>query len=189
MTPDFRIADTGQVEDLKAAAKPLRERGWNPDGTSFEILNGPCYVLDDPRGKRFRFVENIRPKAFERNSDWLFLEALQEDEHLVHSLDVVGPFRDHDSLAEDVGGLVPPPGFPQGLAQLPVGGGIIRIDADGPLERVDRVQVPQELGGFHAEEVVPKGIVRFLADGILQDADFFFGGRHGRSNRNRFPGP
>ena len=53
MTPDFRIADTGQVEDLNGAAKPLRERGWNPDGTSFEILNGPCYVLDDPRGKRF----------------------------------------------------------------------------------------------------------------------------------------
>ena len=50
ITPDSWVADRGQVEDLKAAAKALRERGWNPDGRPFEIPNGPCYVLDDRAG-------------------------------------------------------------------------------------------------------------------------------------------
>ena len=75
---EFRIADTGQVEDLKAAAKALRERGWDPDGRPFEIPNGPCYVLDDPRGKRFGFFENVRPKAFERNHNGSSLRCFRK---------------------------------------------------------------------------------------------------------------
>jgi len=66
ITPDSRVADRGQVEDLKAAAKALRGAGLESGRETGRILNGPCYVFDDPSGKRFGF-EIVRQKPFQRN--------------------------------------------------------------------------------------------------------------------------
>lgn len=53
------------VEDLKAAAKELRKRGWRPDGRLFEIPNGPCCAFNDPSGNRLGIFQNDRPRPFE----------------------------------------------------------------------------------------------------------------------------
>lgn len=54
-----------EVEDVKAATKDLRRRGWKSEGRPFEIPNGPCYVFEDPSGNRYGIFENVRPKPFE----------------------------------------------------------------------------------------------------------------------------
>ena len=53
-----------EVGDLKETAKGLRKRGWKPEGRSFEIPNGPCYVFEDPSGNRYGIFENVRPHVF-----------------------------------------------------------------------------------------------------------------------------
>ena len=53
-----------EVDDLKAAAKMLKKRGWKSDGRSFEIPNGPCYAFEDPSKNRFAIFENVRPHVF-----------------------------------------------------------------------------------------------------------------------------
>lgn len=53
------------VADLKETAKALRKRGWKPEGRSFDIPNGPCYVFEDPSGNRFGIFENVRPHLFD----------------------------------------------------------------------------------------------------------------------------
>ena len=50
-----------EVEDLKVTAKELRARGWKPDGESFEIPPGPCYVFKDLSGNPLGIFENARP--------------------------------------------------------------------------------------------------------------------------------
>jgi len=68
--PQFLLADHRpapsclplfEVADLKAAAKDLRARGWKPDGRSFEIPPGPCYLFKDPSGNPLAIFENARP--------------------------------------------------------------------------------------------------------------------------------
>ncbi len=68
--PQFLLADHRpapsclplfEVSDLKAAAKDLRVRGWKPDGRSFEIPPGPCYLFKDPSGNSLAIFENARP--------------------------------------------------------------------------------------------------------------------------------
>jgi predicted enzyme related to lactoylglutathione lyase len=49
------------VEDLKAAAKELRSRGWKSEGRPFEIPPGPCYTFQDPSGNPLGIFENARP--------------------------------------------------------------------------------------------------------------------------------
>ncbi len=58
-----------EVEDLKAAAKELRSRGWKPEGRAFEIPNGPCYRFDDPSGNPLAIFEDVRPGQLERTSE------------------------------------------------------------------------------------------------------------------------
>ncbi len=55
-----------EVEDLKEATQDLRKRGWRPDGTQFEIPNGPCYVFKDPSGNPLAIFEEVRPGLMER---------------------------------------------------------------------------------------------------------------------------
>lgn len=50
-----------EVTDLKAAGKELRRRGWKPEGRSFEIPPGPCYLFKDPSGNPLAIFENVRP--------------------------------------------------------------------------------------------------------------------------------
>ena len=52
------------VEDLDKTARDLRKRGWNPDGSLFEIPNGPCYAFEDPSGNWFAIFENAQPNPF-----------------------------------------------------------------------------------------------------------------------------
>lgn len=54
-----------EVTDLKATAKELRARGWKPNGGSFEIPPGPCYVFEDPSGNPLGFFENARPELID----------------------------------------------------------------------------------------------------------------------------
>jgi len=50
-----------EVKDLRAASEALRSRGWKPEGRSFEIPNGPCYVFKDPSGNRLVIFQDRRP--------------------------------------------------------------------------------------------------------------------------------
>ena len=55
-----------QVENLAAAARALKARGWRPLGSRFEIPNGPCLRFDDPSGNPFALFEDQRPEAMPR---------------------------------------------------------------------------------------------------------------------------
>ncbi len=55
------------VRNLKATAKELRARGWNPEGRSFEIPPGPCHLFKDPSGNELAIFENVRPHAIEES--------------------------------------------------------------------------------------------------------------------------
>ena len=50
-----------EVPDVRASAKALKARGWKPEGRSFEIPPGPCYVFKDPSGNELGIFENVRP--------------------------------------------------------------------------------------------------------------------------------
>jgi catechol 2,3-dioxygenase-like lactoylglutathione lyase family enzyme len=52
-----------QVENLAAATRALKSRGWKPQGRRFEIPNGPCYRFDDPSGNPYAIFEDQRPNA------------------------------------------------------------------------------------------------------------------------------
>jgi hypothetical protein len=54
------------VPDLAAAEKALRKRGWKPEGTSFEVPDGPCYLFKDPSGNELAILGFVRPHALER---------------------------------------------------------------------------------------------------------------------------
>ena len=53
-----------EVDDLAAAAKELKKRGWKPKGAKVEIPNGPCYVFEDPSGNEYALFEDVRPNVF-----------------------------------------------------------------------------------------------------------------------------
>ena len=54
-----------EVANLEATSQALRARGWQPQGASFEIPNGPCQTFADPSGNPFALFEDIRPGAME----------------------------------------------------------------------------------------------------------------------------
>jgi len=58
-----------EVKDIGATAKDLKRRGWRPKGGKFEIPNGPCYVFEDPSGNEYAIFEDVRPHAFEDETE------------------------------------------------------------------------------------------------------------------------
>jgi predicted enzyme related to lactoylglutathione lyase len=54
------------VDDLAAAEKRLRARGWRPEGPSVEVPDGPCYLFKDPSGNEMALLGSVRPRVLER---------------------------------------------------------------------------------------------------------------------------
>ena len=55
------------VEDLEKTVADLKQRGWQSDGDSFEIPNGPCYRFTDPSGNQMAIFQNLRPQRMEQS--------------------------------------------------------------------------------------------------------------------------
>lgn len=53
------------VDDLDAAERDLRARGWRPEGPRFGIPDGPCVLFRDPSGNEFALYGDERPGALE----------------------------------------------------------------------------------------------------------------------------
>lgn len=54
------------VEDLEKAERTLRKHGWEPEGPSVEVPDGPCYLFKDPSGNELAIMGFVRPHALER---------------------------------------------------------------------------------------------------------------------------
>lgn len=61
--PSPSVLPIFEVRDLKATSKGLRAHGWKPEGRSFEIPPGPCFLFQDPSGNELAIFENLRPEA------------------------------------------------------------------------------------------------------------------------------
>jgi hypothetical protein len=55
-----------EVDSLQAAADILRARGWEPEGESFEVPDGPCMNFKDRSGNEYSILEMRRPHILER---------------------------------------------------------------------------------------------------------------------------
>jgi len=55
-----------QVEDLDAAARGLKHRGWKPAGGRFEVPDGPCMNFKDRSGNEFAILQMTRPHLLEK---------------------------------------------------------------------------------------------------------------------------
>jgi hypothetical protein len=56
-----------EVEDLEEAAKELKGRGWEPEGGSFEIPDGPCINFKDMSGNEYAILQMSRPHILEES--------------------------------------------------------------------------------------------------------------------------
>ena len=54
-----------EVDSLQAAADLLRGRGWEPEGGSFEVPDGPCMNFKDRSGNEYSILEMRRPHVLE----------------------------------------------------------------------------------------------------------------------------
>ena len=54
-----------EVDDISAAAKQLNARGWKPDGSEFEIPDGPCINFKDKSGNEYAILQMSRPHVLE----------------------------------------------------------------------------------------------------------------------------
>ena len=54
-----------EVDDLSAAAKDLKSRGWKSDGGRFEIPDGPCINFKDESGNEYAILQMTRPRILE----------------------------------------------------------------------------------------------------------------------------
>ena len=54
------------VDDLDAAEKTLRKKGWTPEGPPVEVPDGPCYLFKDPSGNELALLGQVRPHVLER---------------------------------------------------------------------------------------------------------------------------
>ena len=61
-----------EVEDLDAAVKELKIKGWKPDGKKFEVPDGPCINFKDKSGNEYAIMQMTRPyvlnKEFEKKN-------------------------------------------------------------------------------------------------------------------------
>lgn len=55
-----------EVEDIDAAAKELKTRGWKADGGKFEVPDGPCINFKDESGNEYAILEMKRPFVLEK---------------------------------------------------------------------------------------------------------------------------
>lgn len=55
-----------EVDDIKTAAKELKARGWKPDGSGFEVPDGPCINFKDRSGNEYAIIQMIRPHILEK---------------------------------------------------------------------------------------------------------------------------
>jgi catechol 2,3-dioxygenase-like lactoylglutathione lyase family enzyme len=55
-----------EVEDLEAAAGTLRSQGWESEGGSFEVPDGPCMNFKDASGNEYAILEMSRPHILEK---------------------------------------------------------------------------------------------------------------------------
>lgn len=55
-----------EVENLDAAAKELGKRGWEADGSKFEVPDGSCYNFRDKSGNTYAILEMARPFLLEK---------------------------------------------------------------------------------------------------------------------------
>ncbi len=65
-TPSKRLIY--EVDDLGAAAKELKAKGWKPDGGRFEIPDGPCINFGDESGNEYAILQMTRPRILEAES-------------------------------------------------------------------------------------------------------------------------
>jgi hypothetical protein len=56
-----------EVEDLEEAAKELKARGWEPEGGSFEIPDGPCINFKDMSRNEYAILQMSRPHILEES--------------------------------------------------------------------------------------------------------------------------
>jgi predicted enzyme related to lactoylglutathione lyase len=56
-----------EVEDLEEAVKELKGRGWEPEGGSFEIPDGPCINFKDASGNEYAILQMSRPHILEES--------------------------------------------------------------------------------------------------------------------------
>jgi predicted enzyme related to lactoylglutathione lyase len=54
-----------EVEDLDAAVRELKDRGWKPEGGRFEIPDGPCLNFKDASGNEYAILQMTRPHVLE----------------------------------------------------------------------------------------------------------------------------
>jgi catechol 2,3-dioxygenase-like lactoylglutathione lyase family enzyme len=55
-----------EVEDLDEAVRELKARGWEPEGGSFEIPDGPCVNFKDESGNEYGILQMSRPHILEK---------------------------------------------------------------------------------------------------------------------------
>jgi len=54
------------VDNLEEAAQTLKARGWEPDGSKFEVPDGPCYNFKDKSGNEYAILEMSRPHVLDK---------------------------------------------------------------------------------------------------------------------------
>jgi Glyoxalase/Bleomycin resistance protein/Dioxygenase superfamily len=57
-----------EVDDLGAAARELKRRGWEPDGGRFEIPDGPCIRFKDASANEYAILQMTRPHILEKEN-------------------------------------------------------------------------------------------------------------------------
>jgi len=55
-----------EVENIDAAAKELKAKGWKADGNSFEVPDGPCINFKDESGNEYAIIQMKRPHVLEK---------------------------------------------------------------------------------------------------------------------------
>ena len=55
-----------EVDNIVDAAKQLKARGWYPDGSKFEMPDGPCINFNDKSGNEYAILQRTRPHVLEK---------------------------------------------------------------------------------------------------------------------------
>jgi catechol 2,3-dioxygenase-like lactoylglutathione lyase family enzyme len=55
-----------EVENIDTAAKELKARGWEADGNSFEVPDGPCINFKDESENEYAIIQMKRPHILEK---------------------------------------------------------------------------------------------------------------------------
>src|SRR5215813_4693390 len=55
-----------EVDNIDVAARELKSRGWNADGSKFEVPDGPCINFKDVSGNQYAILQMTRPDILEK---------------------------------------------------------------------------------------------------------------------------